>query len=324
VLSQQSARRQGAGYDDHELGFYQALVESRIPFEMLHEDLLDQAGRFRLLILPNIVCLSDKQCTQLNQYVQGGGRVVAAFETSLQDESGKPRADFGLASLFGVKFGGGVERLVRNSYMRIDSSTKHPLTRGLEDAGRIINTMGRVQIEPAGKLDAVPVTQIPSYPDLPMEEVYPRQPVTNIPDVCLRTVEKGRVVYFPGDIGRTFWQILDGDHLKLIRNAIEWALDEEPQVRVEGQGVLDIAWWRQKDSMALHLVNLTNPMMMKGPVRELWPAGAQRVRLQVGDIKPKRVRLLTAGVDPKFTLRQGVLELTVPSVSLHEVVAIDL
>lgn len=44
---------------------------------------------------------------------------------------------------------------------------------------------------------------------------------------------------------------------------------------------LDVAVWRQKGSMTFHLVNLTNPMMMKGPFRELLPVGEQRIRVQL-------------------------------------------
>ena len=53
-----------------------------------------------------------------------------------------------------------------------------------------------------------PVTLIPSYPDLPMEKVYVRQPQTDIPQVFLREAGAGRVVYFPWDIDRTFWEVL--------------------------------------------------------------------------------------------------------------------
>jgi hypothetical protein len=77
--------------------------------------------------------------------------------------------------------------------------------------------------------------------------------------------------------------------------------------------------------MTVHLVNLTNPMMMKGPVREIYPVGAQvvRMRLPAGS-KVRRVRLLTADTEPRHTIKGPWIEVKVPSVALHEVVAIDL
>ena len=50
---------------------------------------------------------------------------------------------------------------------------------------------------------------------------------------------------------------------------------------VTGPGMLDVTVWRQKDSMTVHLVNLTNPMMMKGPLRELIPSPAQKVSVRL-------------------------------------------
>jgi hypothetical protein len=47
--------------------------------------------------------------------------------------------------------------------------------------------------------------------------------------------------------------------------------------------MIDVAAWRQKDSMTVHLVNLTNPMMMKPPIRDIFPVGVQRVRLRLPD-----------------------------------------
>ena len=97
--------------EDHALGFYQAMVEARIPFDMVHDRLLDAAhlGRYRTLILPNIAALSTEQCRQLTDFVRGGGNLVATHETSLYDERGVRRSDFGLAALFGASFGGRVD-----------------------------------------------------------------------------------------------------------------------------------------------------------------------------------------------------------------------
>jgi hypothetical protein len=96
-------------------------------------------------------------------------------------------------------------------------------------------------------------------------------------------------------------------------------------VEVSGKGVLDVTVWRQRESMTVHLVNLTNPMMMKGPFREFFPVGPLGVRVRLPEgTRARRVQLLTAGVAPHVKESGGMLSVSVPSVELHEVVAIDL
>ena len=115
------------------------------------------------------------------------------------------------------------------------------------------------------------------------------------------------------------------DHGKLLRNAVEWATNEDPPLTVTGPGVLDVTFWRQKNSMTVHLVNLTNPMMMKGPFRELIPVGEQRVRIRFPNgTKPRKVHLLAADKTPRVQHTSQELIITVPSILDHEIVAIDL
>jgi hypothetical protein len=96
-------------------------------------------------------------------------------------------------------------------------------------------------------------------------------------------------------------------------------------VEVEGPGILDVTIWRQRASMTVHLVNMTNPMMMKGPLREVIPVGPLRVRLRVpAGTRAKGVHLLTAGTSVRAQEVRGVLTVVVPSVDVHEVVAVDL
>ena len=331
VYSQQTAWFHGAKVEDHTLGWYQALIEARIPFEMAHDRLFDEPhlASFQTLILPNTAALSDAQCRQLRDFVNRGGGLIATFETSLYDEWGVKRKDFGLADLFGVSFKGRVEGPMRNSYLRLETDPatgrRHVLLAGLEDARRIINGVSRVEVGSAVPFPNPPLTLIPSYPDLPMEKVYPRVPKTDIPQVYLREPGQGRVVYFPWDIDRTFWEVLCVDHFKLLRNAVTWATHEDPMVTVTGPGVLDVTLWRQKQSLTVHLVNLTNPMMMKGPVRELIPIGEQTVRLRLPDgMRAKQVQLLAADKAARVKRSGPYLNVTVPSILDHEVVAIDL
>jgi hypothetical protein len=329
VYSQQTAwYYPDAKVEDYALGWYQALVESRIPFEMVHDRLLDpkHLAPFRTLILPNIAALSDAQCDQLRAFVRNGGSIIATHETSLYDEWGTRRKNFALADLFGVDWTGKAQGPMLNSYIRLEHEELpgHILFTGLEDAPRIINGVSRLEVTPRAKFAETPFTLIPSYPDLPMEKVYPRVPRTDVSCLYLRQ-PAGRVAYFPFDIDRTFWEVLCADHLKLLRNILLWANHEPPVVEVDGLGFLDVTVWRNSDSITVHLVNLTNPMAMKGPYRDFFPVGPQTIKMGLpSGIKVKRARLLVADKDVAIEYANSAASMTVSSILDHEVIAIDI
>jgi hypothetical protein len=60
-------------------------------------------------------------------------------------------------------------------------------------------------------------------------------------------------------------------------------------------------------------------------LREVLPVGPLRVRVRVpSGLEPRSVRLLTGGTAIPIDRSGNVLSLTVPSVDVHEVIAIDL
>jgi hypothetical protein len=335
VYSQQTAAFYGgaeaeAKVEDHTLGMYQALIEARVPFEMVHDHLLDlnRIRQFKLLILSNIAALSDEQCDQLRQYVKMGGSLLGTYETSLYDEEGRERKDFGLADIFGAHFKGRLPGPMKNSYLRLErdpaTNAGHPVLDGLDETERIINGLFWLDVEPADPLMHPPLTLIPSYPDLPMEMVYPRVERTDTAAVYLREMGSSRIVYFPWDIERTFWETLCVDHRTLLANAIAWSMNEEQPVTVTGPGLLDITVWRQKESMTVHLVNLTNPMTMKGPFREFFAVPEQRVKVRLPEsARVKNVQLLVRDQMPQSEVTPDYIMVTVPSILDHEVIAID-
>jgi hypothetical protein len=332
VYSQQTAWYLGgqaqAKLEDYALGWCQALIESRIPFEMVDAQLLDPAhlAPFKLLILPNIAVLSDAQCDQIRAFVAAGGSIIATHETSLRNTDGTARPNFALAGLFGVNVAGESEGPMLNSYIRLehDAEPASEFFRGIENAPRVINAVNRLPVTPREHFVQTPFTLIPSYPDLPMEKVYPRVEKTDISCLYLRQAV-GRVAYFPMDIDRTFWEVLSADHLHILRNTVLWALDEAPVISVDGRGLLDVNVWRNPSSIAVHLVNLTNPMAMKGPFRDFFPVGPQKVLLNLPiEIRGTQARLLVAGTTVPMEKSGGQLSVTVASILDHEVIAIEI
>ena len=318
------AQQPRAGNGDASRGYYQALVEARIPFNLADERQLapEYIDRYQVLILANVAALSDTQCRQIRDYVNRGGSIVATHETSLYDEWGKRRSNFALADLFGCDFAGKVDERVQNSYMTVHGP--HPLTRGFDDTPRIMAGTKLVHVTPRETTKAA-LTLVPSYPDLPMERVFANTRETSTPMAYARTVGKGRAIYFPMDLDRTFWETSNQDHLALLRNAVEWAANAQQPLTVMGPGMLDVSYWRQKTSLTAHLVNITNPMAMKGYMREILPAGPFTVSLAVPPgAAIKGVRLLEAGTPVESRQENGRLIVAVPRVAVHEVIAVDL
>ena len=270
------------------LGMYHALIEARLPFELVHEAL-----PHRRAARPVQGADPRRRGRAVGRAVRGdpratcerGGSLVATFASSLYDEWGQRRKDFGLADVFGVSFNGRIEGPMQNSYLSLDADpAPKTLSSGAARAWKMRRASSMassaIDVRPTQRFPS-PVTLIPTYPDLPMEDVYPRVPHTDTRELYLRDLGRSRVAYVPWDIDRTFWEVMSPDHGRLLRNVISWAMNEPPPVEVDGRGVIDVTVWRQRDSMTVHLVNLTNPMMMKGPLREAIPIGPLTVRVRV-------------------------------------------
>ena len=170
--------------------------------------------------------------------------------------------------------------------------------------------MNQVDVTPADESQFSPLRIVPSYPDLPMESVYVR-PAPRPPGVYLQQVGAGRVVYFPGDIDRTFWEVLNTDHGKLLRNAVEWATNEAPLVKVEGKGVLDVAVWEQQDSMtAPSRQSHQSHDAERARCARSFHITAQKISLQIpAGRRIKRVHLLTAARDVPYRSEGGTISL---------------
>jgi hypothetical protein len=193
----------------------------------------------------------------------------------------------------------------------------HPINQGYDGAARI---MGGTRLMTVETTDGVePFRFVPDFPDLPMEEVYPREEPRG-GAVIARETSGGRTVYIPWNIGGVFWNVLAADHARLIVNAVRWALKAPPRVEISGRAVLDVALRENAEGLAVILHNLTNPMMMKGPIRENYPAGPQRLSVALDGRSLRSARLLVSGRDVPVRIEEGRAILDVPGVDTLEVV----
>jgi hypothetical protein len=306
--------------DKHDLGFYHALVEARLPFELVSDHVLtaESLDRFKLIVLANVSHLSDAQCEAIRAYVARGGSVVAAYETSLHTETGVKRGDFGLADVLGVNLKSGPRGIVKNTYVALNGP--HAVSKGYDGANRIIGGTRLIDVEPAVGAES-PFLYVPDFPDLPMEEVYPREDPRGSAVVTRKTEAGGRVVYIPWNIGEVFWEVQQPDHGRLIANAVNWALGDRSRVEVTGQGLIDLAVRDDANNLAVCIVNLTNPMAMKGPLREVIPLVDQTVSVALPKGRTGAdARLLVAGKPVKVTVADGRASVEIDAIREMEAV----
>jgi hypothetical protein len=302
-------------------GMYYALLEARMLFDFVHEDDLrpEKLQKYTAVVLPNIVLLSDEQCRGLREYVNAGGSLLATFETSLRSERNEPRADFGLADVFGIHKNGDVIGTRGNAfYARIEKP--HEILQGFGETNWLPGSEYRVPIAP---VEGSPLTVVPGFVAYPPELSYPPQPRTDEPAMVVREKGKSRLVYFSGDIERTMWRSGHTDLAHLLQNAVRWILRGESPVSIEGSGFIEAFAWETEPGFAVHVLNYNNPAAHRGWVREFYPIGAQKVKMKLpAGRRVTRVELLRAETSIPFKVTGGAVEFTIPRVLDYEVAAV--
>src|SRR5207302_6056365 len=66
------------------------------------EGRIDLSRRFKVIILPQTICLSDREAQALRRFVQSGGKLIADTLCGLLTETGRGRKTGALDDLFGV------------------------------------------------------------------------------------------------------------------------------------------------------------------------------------------------------------------------------
>jgi hypothetical protein len=296
VVSEQT--RQFYAYKDiaarflpHPLGVFRAAAEEHLPLALVNDwDVTaDSLARFAVVVLPNVAVLSDAQVAAIRDYVRGGGGVVATGETSLCDELGRPRRDFALADLFGVSFRGRVNTAGQPGA----EEAAQPLSQSywkLRDAVTTLIWKEHALLRDARLQQLVPGRSVrfrgpvvrvsePENSDEAVVRIKPEGTETaSLPAVVVRTVGKGRVVYFAAAVDVALWSYAYPYQRRMVARALEWAARELPPITVRAPMCVQVTHFTQADGdrrrLILHFFNGVNTTANHGlpatdvPLRE--------------------------------------------------------
>jgi hypothetical protein len=318
-------------YVDEIRGIEQALHQAHIPFDIISTRVLDNAtlSRYKVLVLPNLACMTEAEAATLRRFAQRGGSVVATFETGLFDREGVRRDDFLLSDLFGAHYAGVTrssmtsdEAGYKQVYMKLVNA--HPILDGM--AGTSVLPMGGdycVVAQAAGT--EMPLTLSAPFIVFPEGFSYPKISASDDPLALIRTPEGGgRTVYFPGQLGSLAWTVPYPDLQRLIADTVAWAAGGELPLQVAGPPTLQVSLRKQHDPerRLVHLINLTGGERFFSELVELHDV---TITLPVEDgYTAARALMLSDGEALPVTAGDGFWEVTVPVIHDYDVLVIEL
>lgn len=313
-------------FSSHLEGAYYAALRRRIPVDIVDSRSLPEQplDGYSAVVLPNAACLSPEVCDWIERFFTSGGGVVATHETALYSERGQRLSRGRLEALFGVEITGDLIDLSDSglqSYLRPDPAS--PLSRSLAGAPLVPVRGSYLPVEP-GERTRRAATLAPPFEWFPMETGSLPLERTDVP-MAVTHESGGRSVYFPWDIFRFFWHQNFPETGDMLADAIEWAAGDDTGVSVTGEGVLDVHPNRAGDRIVIHMVNLTDPNMWKGPTERIVPVGPQTVRVSLAGVDRCRgVRLVRADREVAFERTGGAVSFEVPGVDAYESAVLDL
>ncbi len=259
-------------------------------------------SRYPAIFAANAACLSDAQCAMLSDYVRAGGKLLATHLTSVADEYGRVRKNFGLAELFGASFAAPEPLEIPDLYLKLQSGEEIP------------------QDPQAMRIQAAAGAEV-------LAETIDRGRRANLgPAIVRRTVGKGSVIY----IASSLEAIYEETRMKRLRALFDtllspWLAAQRSYEMEYRSGVMP-HFMASRDALVLHLLADTgNKNKHLRSREEFLPVLGVKVRIRVPQGRTVRaVSLLRAGTAVAAAARNGWIEVTAPRVFVHEAVKVDL
>ena len=308
-------RREKAGdFSASFLGCYEALVRSHVPFSIIDEAYLsgDGLSRYDLLLLPNCACLSDQDCHEIEAYVNGGGNLMASFETSLYDEYGSRRDDFGLSKAMGTSAGRGTFGPMKLDYA--SAVEEDPVLEGLSSKDipspiygmELSDTTARTLLAFRHKMPA-------RYVHLP--------PISDNPLLTANRLGEGRCLYVAGNLFEHYAQYHNPDYRRIVANSVAQLARRTVELRdCPGSVEVVLRWQPERHRLMVHLINFTAEMTR--PMESVVTFRDMDMVLHIPGL-PRTATALRSGLNLDLTETDEGSLLRIPEMKEYEVLAIE-
>jgi len=202
-------------------GLQRLMAENHYQYGFISDKLIspDALKAFKILFLPNTAALSTAHLNMIKDWVYQGGKLISSFQTSLYDEHGQARSDFGLGEVFGVTSLGDIVNTEMDCYQKI--IRRNDLVRGMEKTDLLHNGGRTLLTRTLPGAEAV-TGYLPKINNQPPENAFPASWETSHPIMVLNRYGKGESIYFANEIERLNGTIGHPDYDQLLTNAVSF------------------------------------------------------------------------------------------------------
>jgi hypothetical protein len=241
-------------------GLEAVLVDSHIPYGFITDKdfTLEKASKHKVLCLPNTMCLSDAHIEIIKKYVENGGSVMASYKTSLFDENGKPRSDFGLIDVIGLSFTG-IEKDTSFDCYQMVRLPSHQITAGM-DADKtkyFINGGKTILTTPIDRNGEMICSYVPIIPNQYPEQAYIRITETQFPTVYSRKYGKGQMVFFSNQMDALVYTNGHEDYYHLVHNSLNYLCKQGWSLETNAPESIHAGFTKQLDG-GIYILSFVN------------------------------------------------------------------
>jgi hypothetical protein len=280
-------------------GVETVLVEAHIPHDFIIDDYVkpELLQKYKLIILPNVKCISEREVAMLEEYVAQGGNLIATYATSLYSETGEELPDFRLNKLLGVTYAGKRQSTKTDNYQYILDKF-HPLV--VEDSKEtelLFNAAFTVLATPAVQSKVI-CTWVPTIQNQPPDKAWVDSFSTKYPTIVENQFGKGKVIYFANQPDLLSHEIGHSDPRNLLLRSYYYLLEEEILLETNAPASVNMGLTTSRirpGQFILSLVNTTSGP--KRPIRQLLPVYELTLNLTLPGQQLKSFRILKSQGD---------------------------
>lgn len=309
--------------DDALNGINRLLIEGNIHFDVLSDKQLpNQISPYSVLIMPDQAYVPPAVEEAVRDYVRSGGLLIASHRTSLYEEDGERKDNFGLADVFGVDF----DDTSRYSVAYMADFADGPFS-DVPDMPVLIKGLNTpvLRVRPSAEAKTLsafmePAMEAKTYRHVYHQHAHPAYR-TNDPAITVHSFGKGACIYIAAPIEASFWKtgspwlrLIVLDCLRLIR--------PKPLLEVSAPIGVEVNLMQQGNRWIVHLVQVREEKAggSKTFIEEIWPLHNIQVKVRK---KPERVYLAPDKEPLPFAEEEDGISFTVPVIGLHAMVVLE-